>query len=111
MRLKLFTADIDSVKKITITSNPENPNEIILQAIDTFAGKDGEEVLTINNVSGLAVKKIFNSNQLLEILSVFEETEFFLYHAEDFKVPCCIDPKPEGTEESIFNFIIASFSE
>ncbi len=111
-RLKLYTSDLDSVKKIKILSNPENPNELILQAIDTFKNKDGEERLTISGMEGtLPVNKTFNANWLLEILGVFEESEFNLFHSDNTKIPCCIYPKSEGTEESNFKFIISQFND
>lgn len=110
-RLKLFAADVDSLKKISINSNPENMNEIIMQSIDTFSYKDGEEILTVQNPTGVPVNKVFNANDLLEVLSVFEESEFDLHHDPNYKIPCQVSPRSQGNEVSNFNFIICAYSE
>lgn len=108
-RLRLYSGDFDSDKRVHIATNGTNLNELILNSSDNLKGKDGEETMTIVNPSGKQLKKQFNSGSMLKVLANVEDNEILFYFNESDKVPCFIEPKVDGKENN-FNFLIGTTS-
>jgi DNA polymerase III sliding clamp (beta) subunit (PCNA family) len=109
-RLKLYCSKLDKAKKVTINTNPENVNELLLCAVDENFGRSGEEIMTVTNVCGKHMKKIFNVDYLLKILYCIESTDMKLFFNESDQKPCFVQPIEDKPENDNFNFLISSCS-
>lgn len=103
-RLGLYTSAIDT--SVTLTTNPENIDELILTAGDKLTNRDGEELMTIINPSKQAINKSFNNEFLTQILAQIDQNDIVLLHSDIERRPCQIIPKVNSEEENIFSFII-----
>lgn len=103
-RLKLYTLDIPQV---FVRTNENNVNEFILSAANDTFGTNGEEVITVNNVSGKHFNKSFNADQFTQVLRNVEENEFAIHLNESDKKPNQILPvyTKEGLESN-FRFLL-----
>jgi DNA polymerase III sliding clamp (beta) subunit (PCNA family) len=111
-RLKLYSSTLEAGKKIRLISNAENKNEIIITASDSLTGKEGEELMSVENTTGRNIDKIISANQILKILSNVEETDFNLYFADEFNIPCYIEPKvSDPSKENNLKFVITTFAD
>jgi DNA polymerase III sliding clamp (beta) subunit (PCNA family) len=108
MRLRLYSSDLDSDRTVYMSTNKDNINELILTAQDVLKPKDGEERITIKNVSGKPIKKAFNSSSMLRILSNIESNEMKFFFQESNHIGCFIEPAVGEAEENNFNFLIGS---
>lgn len=108
MRLKLYTEEKNSDKTVKMFTNPENVNELILTASSSLKPKEGNEAITIRNISGKPIKKGFNSGAMLKLLANIESNELAFFFTDDDRVSCFIDPIAEGNGENNFNFVISS---
>lgn len=109
-RLRLYCSKLDKAKKVTIQTNTANKNELVLTAIDQDFQRAGEEVITINNNSGKALTKVFNTEYLLKILHSIDTTDILFYFKNTDKEPCFIVPVEENMDNDNFNFLISSCS-
>lgn len=109
-RLKLYCSKLDKAKKVHIKTNPDNLNELILNAIDDDFGKSGEEIITIINNAGKPMLKHFNVDYLLKILHSIDTTDIQFFWHESDKVSCFIIPVEEKEENNNFKFLISSTS-
>ncbi|HHT9135861.1 MAG TPA: hypothetical protein ACFYEK_01310 [Candidatus Wunengus sp. YC60] len=102
-RLKLYCSPLDKAKRVTIKTNPENMDELILNSIDNDFGREGEEIMTVKNNAGKAIDKCFSVDYLLRILHCIEATDIQFFWHESDKVACFINPIDE---EQNFQFML-----
>lgn len=106
-RLKLFSSEAMSYR-FEMQTNPENSQEIVLTAHDEMTGRDGMEVLSVNNVTLDSINKAFSAEMQLKILSIIDTNEFVFYHTEKHNIPCIIEPKVNSDMEKFFSFCTTS---
>lgn len=106
-RLNLYTFD-GTAPIVVIKTNPENLQELILTAQDDLTNKDGEEIMTVINVTGKQIHKAYNSEYLLKALGSIEENEFVFFYNEDHTKPSFMEPKVATETESAFNFLVSA---
>ena len=105
-RLKLSA--MEGVEPIIAISNAANPHEFILTCSDALTGKDGEEIMTVVNPTGLAFAKNFSGNTLTKVLSSIDQSEIDFYFSDQNNVPSFIIPKVTNEEQDIFMFLVSS---
>lgn len=105
---RLRLSCINDIPVVRMQSNPDNLNEILLTSGDDLTNKSGEEIVTVNNVSGLSIDKGFNIDQLLKILGSFDENEFSFFYNENHKKPSMIEPLLPTARENMFSFLVSS---
>lgn len=108
LRLKLYASVMDSEKVVTVRTNPDNLNELILSIVDNLTNKEGEEIMTVNNNAGKAMLKHFTSASILNILNCVENNDFLLYFHESDKVVVFIQPMVSENEINCFDFLMGS---
>lgn len=106
-RLKLYASDGD-VKQVNF--NCDGSNDIILTSSDSFTKKDGEELLTIDNVTKTPINKNLAHDHLIQVLNTMESHEFILMYSSEKNRPSFIIPKVNTEEENIFCFLIAEYT-
>lgn len=110
MRLRLYSSNLDSRRTVMMRTNPDNVNELILSSQDVLKPKEGEEIITINNVCVKHITKKFNSEGMLKILVNIDSNEIMFFFVDNDNIGCFIEPVVASTEEKNFNFLISSCS-
>lgn len=106
-RLNLYTFD-GTAPIVVIKTNPDNVNELILTAQDDLTNKDGEEIMTIVNVTKKHIHKAYNADYLLKVLSSVEDNECIFFYNEDHTKPSFVEPKVATETESAYNFLVSA---
>lgn len=102
-RLKLYTLE---VPRIEMRINSSNKGELVVSATDDLTGKNGEETMTLANVTDKELKKSFNADFMLKALKEIEENTFNLHYDDKELVPARMYPVSTNTDFS-FAFNVA----
>lgn len=106
-RLSLYSSIGE--EPIVHVSNTHNSQELRLTSNDNTTGKDGEELISINNPTNVILDKSYNNETIVKLLSEIDDNEtniFFL--SGDSAQPSFMIPKVNTEEENIYSFLIAS---
>jgi len=106
-RLQLYASDSD-VKQVFFSCGEDN--NLILTSSDTLTKKDGEEIITMENITKTPITKYFAHNHLIKVLNSMESIEFVLHYSSEKNRPSFIIPKVNTEEENIFCFLIAEYA-
>jgi DNA polymerase III sliding clamp (beta) subunit (PCNA family) len=106
-RLKLYASDGD-VKQVLFEC--DGSNDITLTSSDMMTKKDGEEIITIDNVTKTPIRKFLAHDHLIQVLNSMDASDFILYYTEEKNRPSFIVPKVNTEEENIFCFLIAEYT-
>lgn len=101
-RLKLYKLE---VPRIEMRIN-ENKGELVVSVTDDLTGRNGEETMTLANVTEKELKKSFNADFMLKALKEIEDNTFNLYYDEKELVPARIYPVSTNVDCS-FAFNVA----
>lgn len=108
----------DATKRLLLYAEPQMPAMMKMSILDQFtmhlfsqdslSGKDGEEVITIENPNNHPLEKSFTNKYFLEIISCVDTNEFDFHFDSDVRIPSFVVPKVNSEEEEIFTFLIAN---
>ena len=107
-RLKPYAPESADAPVVVIKTNPDNLNELIITATDTLTNKEGEEIMTCENETGMLIDKCFSADHVITILSEIEQDNFYLMYSDDNKRPSFMEAKVNSEQEKVFNFLISN---
>lgn len=84
--------------------------EAVLTSADKMTGRDGEDIISISENKCHGLKKIFNSDQVLQILSSIDTDNTLVMMSEQSNMPTFFKPKVFTKEEDMFDFLVASIN-
>lgn len=104
----MFYTELDTSSKVRMVANE---TDIILSAIDGFSGNTGEEPMSfIQMNSEIPLDRKHISDDIFNMLGVFEDKEVYIYFSDTKQMPTYLIPKPSNQEMDIFSFAMGVVS-